>query len=122
MRHSGNFLSWVCVASESYGPQCRGAAMSQVPVITIDGPVSLGIGTVAAAVVKALGWHLLDSGAIYRVLGYYAQSQNVALDDEKALVKLAKNLPLAFQQNAAGDVQVFLADEDVGRTIRQESV
>jgi len=96
--------------------------MSQVPVITIDGPVSSGKGTVAAAVAKALGWHLLDSGAIYRVLGYYAQSQNVALDDAKALVKLAKNLPLAFQQNAAGEVQVFLADEDVGRTIRQESV
>lgn len=96
--------------------------MSQVPVITIDGPVSSGKGTVAAAVAKALGWHLLDSGAIYRVLGYYAQSQNVALDDAKALVKLAKNLPLAFQQNAAGEVQVFLAGEDVGRTIRQESV
>ncbi len=96
--------------------------MSQVPVITIDGPVSSGKGTVAAAVAKALGWHLLDSGAIYRVLGYYAQSQNVALDDAEALVKLAKNLPLAFQQNAAGEVQVFLADEDVGRTIRQESV
>lgn len=96
--------------------------MSQVPVITIDGPVSSGKGTVAAAVAKALGWHLLDSGAIYRVLGYHAQSQNVALDDAKALVKLAKNLPLAFQQNAAGEVQVFLADEDVGRTIRQESV
>lgn len=96
--------------------------MSQVPVITIDGPVSSGKGTVAAAVAKALGWHLLDSGAIYRVLGYYAQSQNVALDDAEALVKLAKNLPLAFQQNAAGEVQVFLAGEDVGRTIRQESV
>lgn len=96
--------------------------MSQVPVITIDGPVSSGKGTVAAAVAKALGWHLLDSGAIYRVLGYYAQSENVALDDAEALVKLAKNLPLAFQQNAAGEVQVFLADEDVGRTIRQESV
>lgn len=96
--------------------------MSQVPVITIDGPVSSGKGTVAAAVAKALGWHLLDSGAIYRVLGYYAQSENVALDDAKALVKLAKNLPLAFQQNAAGEVQVFLAGEDVGRTIRQESV
>jgi len=96
--------------------------MSQVPVITIDGPVSSGKGTVAAAVAKALGWHLLDSGAIYRVLGYYAQSENVALDDAEALVKLAKNLPLAFQQNAAGEVQVFLAGEDVGRTIRQESV
>jgi len=96
--------------------------MSQAPVITIDGPVSSGKGTVAAAVAKALGWHLLDSGAIYRVLGYYAQDQGVALDDADTLVKLAKNLPLVFQQNAEGEVQVFLDGDDVGRTIRQETV
>lgn len=96
--------------------------MSQAPVITIDGPVSSGKGTVAAAVANALGWHLLDSGAIYRVLGYYASEQGVALDDEQALVELAENLPLEFQQNASGEVLVFLAGQDVGRTIRQESV
>lgn len=96
--------------------------MSTIAVITIDGPVSSGKGTVAAAVANALGWHLLDSGAIYRVLGYYASEQGVALDDEQTLVELAESLPLKFQQSANGEVLVFLAGEDVGRTIRQESI
>lgn len=96
--------------------------MSRVAVITIDGPVSSGKGTVAAAVAKALNWHLLDSGAIYRVLAYYANEQGVALDNEQGLVVLAENLPLEFQQSAKGEVLVYLAGKDVGRTIRQESV
>lgn len=96
--------------------------MSQVPVITIDGPVSSGKGTIAGAVAKKLGWHLLDSGALYRVLGYHAQQQEVALNDEAALIPLANNLPVEFQQNANGGVDVWLDGEEVSRTIREEKV
>ena len=65
--------------------------MSETAVLTIDGPVSSGKGTVARLVAARLGWHLLDSGALYRVLGYHAKNQGVALDDETALVALAKS-------------------------------
>ena len=52
------------------------------PVLAIDGPSSSGKGTVARIVARRLGWHLLDSGALYRVLGLHAEQQGVALDDE----------------------------------------
>ena len=91
------------------------------PVLTIDGPVSSGKGTIARLVAAKLGWHLLDSGALYRVLGYHAQQQGVALDDEPALVALAKALPVVFEEQG-DDTAVILAGEDVSRVIRQESV
>ena len=90
-------------------------------VITIDGPVSSGKGTIARLIAVKLGWHLLDSGALYRVLGYYAQQQNVALDDAEALVRLAKTLPVRFIERE-GDVLVLLDGEDVSRIIRHEQV
>ena len=65
-----------------------------IPIITIDGPVSSGKGTVARLVAARLAWHLLDSGALYRVLGLYATRQGVALDDQPALIRLAENLPV----------------------------
>ncbi|MBQ25070.1 (d)CMP kinase [Alcanivorax sp.] len=91
------------------------------PILTIDGPVSSGKGTVARLVAIRLGWHLLDSGALYRVLGYYAQNQGVALDDEPALIALAEDLPVRFVEQE-GDTAVMLAGEDVSNIIRQESV
>lgn len=96
--------------------------MSTAPVITIDGPVSSGKGTIAGALAKALQWHLLDSGAIYRVLGLYAQQQGVPLNDEAALLPLAEQLPVVFQQNDHGSVDVWLAEEEVSRIIRAEKV
>lgn len=90
-------------------------------VITIDGPVSSGKGTIARLIAVKLGWHLLDSGALYRVLGHYAQQQNVALDDAEALVRLAKTLPVRFIERE-GDVLVLLDGEDVSRIIRHEQV
>lgn len=95
--------------------------MSETAVLTIDGPVSSGKGTVARRVAARLGWHLLDSGALYRVLGYYARNQGVALDDEAALVPLAKALPVRFVESQ-GDTAVILDGEDVSNIIRQESV
>ena len=90
-------------------------------VLTIDGPVSSGKGTVARLVANRLGWHLLDSGALYRVLGYHARNQGVALDDEAALVAMAQSLPVRFVEQQ-GDTAVILDGEDVSNIIRQESV
>lgn len=90
-------------------------------VLTIDGPVSSGKGTVARLVAIRLGWHLLDSGALYRVLGYHARNQGLALDDEPALVELAKTLPVRFIERE-GETAVILDGEDVSNIIRQESV
>lgn len=96
--------------------------MSQVPVITIDGPVSSGKGTIAGALAKQLGWHLLDSGAIYRVLGLYAYQQGVSLQEEEVLLPLAEQLPVTFMQNEQGGVDVWLEDAEVSREIREERV
>lgn len=92
-----------------------------VPVITIDGPVSSGKGTVAREVAVRLGWHLLDSGALYRVLGFHADKTGVSLDDERALVDLAENLPVRFVEQG-GDTRVVLDGEDVSNIIRTEQV
>lgn len=82
------------------------------PVMTIDGPSGAGKGTLCQLLAEKLGWHLLDSGAIYRVLSLAALHHDVALDSEASLVPLAANL----------DVKVILEGEDVSRTIRTEEV
>ena len=92
-----------------------------IPIIAIDGPVSSGKGTVARRVASALGWHLLDSGALYRVLGLHARHQGVALDNKLELVDLAENLPVRFVERG-GDTRVVLEETDVSEEIRQESV
>ncbi|HSQ08799.1 MAG TPA: (d)CMP kinase [Chromatiaceae bacterium] len=90
--------------------------MNQTPVVTIDGPSGTGKGTVAALVAERLGWHTLDSGALYRVLGLAATRAGLDLDDARALAVLAGNLDLGF----AG-TQVLLAGEDVTEAIRSEA-
>jgi cytidylate kinase len=90
--------------------------MNQTPVVTIDGPSGTGKGTVAALVAERLGWHTLDSGALYRVLGLAATRAGIDLDDADALAVLAGNLDLGF----AG-TQVLLAGEDVSEAIRSEA-
>jgi CMP/dCMP kinase len=94
--------------------------MSQLPtvtpVVTIDGPSGTGKGTIAALVAERLGWHTLDSGALYRVLGLAATRAGIDLDDAGALAVLARDLALDF----AG-TQVLLAGEDVSQAIRSEA-
>ena len=94
--------------------------MSQLPtvtpVVTIDGPSGTGKGTIAALVAERLGWHTLDSGALYRVLGLAATRAGIDLDDAGALAVLARDLALEF----AG-TQVLLAGEDVSQAIRSEA-
>src|SRR5699024_12822494 len=96
--------------------------MSTIPVITIAGPVSSGKGTIASALATQLHWHLLDSGAIYRVLGLYAPQQGVASDDAEALLPLAENLPVEYKQNAQGGVDVRVAEQEVRKTMREDKV
>jgi len=90
---------------------------SNVPVIAIDGPTASGKGTVASRVAERLSFHLLDSGALYRLTALQALRRNVELRDEHAIAKLAEHLPARFQ----GD-QIFLAHEDVSHAIRAEEV
>lgn len=91
------------------------------PVMTIDGPSGAGKGTLCQRLAEKLGWHLLDSGAIYRVLSLAALHHDVELDSEASLVPLAANLDVQFQ--VEGDlVKVILEGEDVSRTIRTEEV
>lgn len=94
-----------------------------MPVITVDGPSGSGKGTVCRLLADKLGWDVLDSGAIYRVLSLAALHHQIALDNEEALDPLAANLDVQFlvdSQTNAG--KVILEGEDVTSTIRNEEV
>jgi cytidylate kinase len=93
-----------------------------IPVITIDGPSGAGKGTVARIVAEQLGWHLLDSGAIYRVLAVAAGHHNIAVDDEESLLPIAAHLDVQFQICSEGEGKVILEGEDVSNAIRTEEV
>lgn len=85
-------------------------------VITIDGPSGTGKGTIADLLSRRLGWHCLDSGALYRALGLAASRRGLDLDAGEALTSLATGLDIAF-----GGGRVMLAGEDLGDSIRSES-
>ena len=96
--------------------------MSNVVVITIDGPVGVGKGTLALRLARFLGWHTLDSGAIYRVLALAAQKHEVALDDEIGLCQLSESLQVNFQPMPdLSSTQVWLENQDVSRKLRTET-
>lgn len=90
-----------------------------VPVIAVDGPSGVGKGTLCQALANHFKWHLLDSGAIYRVLALSALKQSIALDDANKLAQLALNLPLTFDTQGC-DVKVLLNQVDVTKEIRTE--
>jgi len=93
------------------------------PVITIDGASGTGKGVVCHAVAKKLDWHLLDSGALYRVLALAAQKHSVALDNEAALRVLAENLDVQFvAAEASTPPDILLEGQDVTETIRTEKM
>ena len=91
------------------------------PVITIDGPSGAGKGTLCKAMAEALQWHLLDSGAIYRVLALAALHHQVDVSSEDALVPLAAHLDVRFVANN-GNMEVILEGEDVSAEIRTQEV
>ena len=91
--------------------------MSQPAVIAIDGPSASGKGTVAARVAADLGFHYLESGALYRLVALAAERSGVALDDEPGLSQIAAELPVRF---ASG--RIFLQEEDVAELLRSEDM
>ena len=96
------------------------ADLADVPVITIDGPTASGKGTLAAEVAGALGWQLLDSGALYRAAGLAAQAAGVAPDDEVAVARIAATLPLRFgSREEAG--RTWLDGHEITDELRLES-
>ena len=94
-------------------------SMSDIPVLTIDGPSGSGKGTIAQLMAKKLGWHYLDSGAIYRVLAQAAIKHKVDLADESKLAEMAGSLDLVFSLDDESLI-VLLEGEDVSLLIRSE--
>lgn len=89
-------------------------------VITIDGPSGSGKGTLAQLLARQLGWHLLDSGALYRLVALAAANHRVALDNEASLAVLAGHLDVQFRNSGEGGVSVVLEGEDVTDVLRTE--
>lgn len=95
----------------------------QASVITIDGPSGSGKGTVSRLLAQQLGWHILDSGAIYRVLALAALHHNIDAADEEALIPLAAHLDVQFEiEDPAKPAKIILEGEDVTHSIRNEEV
>src|SRR5271155_3909652 len=103
-----------------YANRRRRAVMNKVPVITIDGPSGSGKGTVSRAVARALGWSLLDSGALYRLVALAGRRASLKLDDEPALARLAGQFDIRFGSAKSGDEIVWLGGLDVTGAIRTE--
>lgn len=98
--------------------------MSQdIPVLTLDGPSGSGKGTVASRVARTLGWHLLDSGALYRLVALGAARRGIDMADETALADYAVGMAVDFEvQPDSGEVVARLDGEAVGDSIRTEQV
>lgn len=90
---------------------------SNIPVIAIDGPTASGKGTVAQQVAKRLGYHYLDSGALYRLVGLASFKRGISTASEADLIPIAKNLNVIFQED-----RVILDGEDVSDQIRREEM
>ncbi len=96
--------------------------MTEVAVIAVDGPSGSGKGTLAVRLARRLGWHLLDSGALYRAVAWAALDTSVALDDADALARLATQLRARFDVVSDDEVIVWVGSSDVSKAIRDESV
>ncbi|SET81179.1 (d)CMP kinase [Thalassotalea agarivorans] len=94
----------------------------QIPVLTIDGPSGAGKGTAARLVAESLGWHLLDSGAIYRVLAVATQHHHIDVVEEEPLIPIAAHLDVQFEISEEGESRIILEGEDVTRSIRAEEI
>jgi CMP/dCMP kinase len=95
--------------------------MENVPVMTIDGPSGSGKGTISRAAARALGWSLLDSGALYRLVALAGRRAGISLDDGPALAGLAHGLDIRFGSDSALEEVVWLDGREVTAAIRTES-
>ncbi|MDM9558090.1 (d)CMP kinase [Bordetella petrii] len=93
------------------------ATSADIPVIAIDGPTASGKGTVAHRVAKALGWAVLDSGALYRLTALAALNRGLAAEDEAGVARVAQELDARFEGR-----HIYLEGAEVGEAIRQERV
>ena len=95
--------------------------MQNVPILTIDGPSGSGKGTVSRAAAKSLGWALLDSGALYRLVALGGRRASIDLNDGAGLARLASKLDICFGSTRSGEEIVTLGGRDVTYDIRTES-
>jgi len=104
-----------------YSLTCAQNKLTNIPVLTIDGPSGVGKGSVARIIAGKMGWHLLDSGAIYRGFALAAQSRGIGFDDEQALVGLAKKLDLRFESVEGQELlNVYVDGIELSRELRTE--
>jgi CMP/dCMP kinase len=92
-----------------------------LPILTIDGPSGSGKGTIARRVAAALGYNLLDSGALYRLVALAGARQGVAPDDTEGHAAVARGLDVEFGMDEEGEERILLAGADVTREIRTEA-
>src|SRR5574337_2108007 len=93
-----------------------------VPVLTIDGPSGSGKGTVSAMVAERLGWHLLDSGALYRAVGFAAGMEGLDLSDAEAVTRCAQTTKISFRDPKDGlETRVIVNGMDATDEIRTET-
>lgn len=90
------------------------------PVITLDGPSGSGKGTISRRVAQMLGWHFLDSGALYRLVALAAQCRSIALEDETTLAALARSMDIRFAVAGEDEAQIFLDNEEVSHALRSQ--
>jgi cytidylate kinase len=96
---------------------------AQAPIVAIDGPSGSGKGTIAGLLAQKLGWNLLDSGALYRLLAFAARNHGVDLTNEEAMKVLAAHLDVQFLAGAQGQGQrIILEGEEVTEAIRNEGI
>jgi cytidylate kinase len=93
-----------------------------IPVITIDGPSGTGKGTISLRLAKQLGWHFLDSGALYRLVAYGAEQNRLDFNDIPAIADYARTLPVRFDaQDLSSEPKIYLDDQEVTEAIRSEA-
>jgi CMP/dCMP kinase len=93
---------------------------SPAPVIAVDGPSGTGKGTLCVRLARRLGWHFLDSGALYRVVAALAERSGLSLEDGPGLARLAAQLDIAFRETQGG-ITVHCSSEDLTELVRTES-